>query len=943
MLTRVKQATKSLFTRHIGWMVDHPWLALLIAFGITAASVYAGSKLAIRSNIEDLFPEHTPNVILAKQARARMPGSSQIIVALASPDKEANIRFMTDLHDLLKADPEIDSIEFKRDISFFKKNAALFLPLEDLKELDRKLQKAIQKAVSDEFSLEEAEESDAPEPTDSFDDGFGDAKAAKPAPKPAKEAEKPYRDTFDDGFGDEEVANPGASRDAHSKEKPSAEKKGFDDGFGDEVEDGDSEAKPTEPKADTRQKAGHVGSSDATAAPAVGATADGQQEDDDFSFPTEEEIRKKYGIQNMSEYLMGADGTVIAIKIFPTFSPGQVDKAKGLLARIDQAIASLNPTSYHPEMAYEMEGDYHSKIAEIGVITSDLTLATLLSLAFVTLMVALYFGNLRSIIIVMIPILGGMAWTMGLAYLAIGYLNLITAFIFAILFGLGVDYAIHVTNRYQEERMAGREPRGAILYAFLNLGRPMASAALTTTVAFLCLVLFDFRGFSQFGFMAGMGVPVSLFCVYMFFPGLTTVLNKFMKEKPPKRNIWAMGTPKIFGTRKGAWITMGALAVLMLVYVPGIQHVKFEHDMKRVMTDHKALKGPDTVKVMSRYRAAVESKSASPVVVLTDSLDETRKLHDFLETELAADKQLPEAQRKYSMLQEFASIFNTLPEQQAEKAELAAKMRERLTRKLKALKGKDQENAEKALPYLSPEPFQLTDLPDWIRKKFTDSEGQLGRFVLLYAAGNKADALVVGSIVDQIGSFTVDGKVFRSTASYYILKDAYDIVLKEGPIAMALAALLVLLIVLADFRRLRETIAGFVPLLLGLAIYLGFVGWDDFNINMFNMIILPTLFGMGVDTSIHLLHRIKEEGRQNMSSIASTTGAAAFMSGATTAVGFGTLSVATNPGLQSIGWLAPVGIMLCYLTSMLFTCSLMTLWNPRSETISEPAQSLKTN
>ncbi len=131
---------------------------------------------------------------------------------------------------------------------------------------------------------------------------------------------------------------------------------------------------------------------------------------------------------------------------------------------------------------------------------------------------------------------------------------------------------------------------------------------------------------------------------------------------------------------------------------------------------------------------------------------------------------------------------------------------------------------------------------------------------------------------------------------------------------MALAALLVLLIVLGDFRGRREVVARF----------------------------LPTLFGMGVDTSIHLRHRMREEGRQNMSTIAATTGAAGFMSADTTTMGSGTLALATNPGLQSIGWLAPIGIMLCYLTSMLFTCSLMTLWNPRSEPISEPAQSLKT-
>ena len=101
--------------------------------------------------------------------------------------------------------------------------------------------------------------------------------------------------------------------------------------------------------------------------------------------------------------------------------------------------------------------------------------------------------------------------------LTLGYVNLITAFIFAILLGLGIDFSIHFA-RYREEFAAGRSPLEAMVQTVLHCGSASILAAVTTSCAFAALSIADFRGFSQFG---GVAAPRSeLTCGVYRSPGL---------------------------------------------------------------------------------------------------------------------------------------------------------------------------------------------------------------------------------------------------------------------------------------------------------------------------------------------------------------------------------------------------------------------------------------
>ena len=130
----------------------------------------------------------------------------------------------------------------------------------------------------------------------------------------------------------------------------------------------------------------------------------------------------------------------------------------------------------------------------------------------------------------LVPVAAGIAWTGGLVAVTIGYVNLITAFIFAILLGLGIDFGIHFFARYKEEYGLGKSPLEAMV-ATRAVWCRFDPAAVTTASAFAALSIADFRGFSQFGAVAAASVLLSLAAVMVLFTALVFTIERWMPMK----------------------------------------------------------------------------------------------------------------------------------------------------------------------------------------------------------------------------------------------------------------------------------------------------------------------------------------------------------------------------------------------------------------------------
>lgn len=143
----------------------------------------------------------------------------------------------------------------------------------------------------------------------------------------------------------------------------------------------------------------------------------------------------------------------------------------------------------------------------------------------------------------------------------------------------------------------------------------------------------------------------------------------------------------------------------------------------------------------------------------------------------------------------------------------------------------------------------------------------------------------------------------------------FEMVVKEFPRVVIPIALLVLVSLWLAFRNLREVFLSVIVLgFSGLALQtiMDLAGW---RWNLLNLMAIPLLLGMGVDYSIHIQLALRRY-QGDLAAVRKSVGRALLLAGATTVVGFGSLSFSTNAGMASLGQVCALGIALALVTSV---------------------------
>ncbi len=650
--------------------------------------------------------------------------------------------------------------------------------------------------------------------------------------------------------------------------------------------------------------------------------------------PSVDEVKRKYKVEGFNEYFETPDGQAIAVKAYPKFRPTDSTRTTALNEAIEAEMTRLIAAHPGMDVSFTLDGDYNQVTKAAAQIVHDIAISGAWSLAGIALVVILFFRRLRALLVVVVILGLATAWMMAFAQVTIGYLNLVTSIILAILFGMGVDYVIHGMSRVDEEFHGQTTLPDAVERGLIGLARPVFNAMLTTAVTFFALIFFDFRGFSQLGIIAGFGVSFALVVFYLAYPPMILAFHRVWPQKPRKTpdfmkadEALATGSgglenspPVSLGKRRFAW----GLIIAMLALAGGATYLAMNLPFDPNMGKFRAQDDAAVHSLKAKYREA-ENRSASPALVVTANLAETRRAHRYLDDHRA----------DFPIIKDISSIYSFVPENQEEKLPIIAEIKRKIDNKYGALEGQAKKDADEIRKYLTPTAFGPNDLPDWVRAKFTDTEGNFGRYVVVYTTGAKSNALNSLETQRQIGHIEIpasaDGPALSldSSASFYISAEAYVIVKKEGPIAAIIGLLVVIIVVLFDFRRPRELLMICLPILSGFAITMGLLVLFDVPLDLFNVVVLPQIFGIGIDTGTHLTHRIKEGGPHVVHNVKATA-VAAGISSLLTAIGFAALLPVQNKGLQAIGLLAVLGIGVAYIVNVLMFLAFQWLLRPKS-------------
>jgi predicted RND superfamily exporter protein len=631
-----------------------------------------------------------------------------------------------------------------------------------------------------------------------------------------------------------------------------------------------------------------------------------------------------------------ADGTYVWIAAMP---PGGLfgERAGESLhfAALD-LIANDDPRGYHPEMAAHVAGPVATLIANRRAIESDIVWVTAICVGVVALSILLFFRRWRTVPLIGIPAVMGTVMAFAVARLAFGYVNSSTAFLGSIILGNGINYAIILMSRYQEQRAGGEAPIEALASAISGVVRATGVAAICASAAYASLILTSFRGFYQFGVMGAVGVLFCWLATFGLLPALIAVIDRHAPGERARRaplylthlaHVVARQAPA-FLVGSAALTAAAALGTLHFTAAP------FEYDFRRL---NARLPTTEQAQQFEASQSALFGRWPQPNVVLADDVGDVEAIRRAIFRQDRAAPGGPVIDRVVTINE----VLPGEPEVQARKLALIADIRRlKNDRALELLGAEDRKRLDEIDPPADLRVLKPQDLPALARRPFTEVDGTIGRVILVYpvhegiSIWNGLDLLRIARVLQRIEVPEL-GKTVETSGSAVVFAAMIRSILQDGPKATVASLVAVVALILVVMRPLGAALLAIVTLLLGVLWMVGGAGFAEVKITFLNFIALPITFGIGAEYAINVVSRHRESG--NMERAVMSTGSAVALCSWTTIVGYGSLLAARNRALQGFGAMAILGEVACLLTAIVALPSLVLFLRRRPRRRATPA------
>jgi uncharacterized protein len=645
-----------------------------------------------------------------------------------------------------------------------------------------------------------------------------------------------------------------------------------------------------------------------------------------------ERFRESYDDLIPSRYPTNADSTVVILTLYPTGSQSDIRYLEDMFEAYGDMLAGIDLAAFHPEMEIQFGGRLKRHLNEFESIMNDVFNSFSLGIGSVILLVMLYFFLKKYIhyrkgdrtrrqhsifshiirmpvpvMVIGIPLLISLMWTFGITYLQIEVLNTMTSVLFVILFGLGIDYGIHYYARYIEYRSFGRSVENSVLLAYNKTGSAIIVSALTTSAALFVLVFADFRGFSEFGFIAGMGILFALFAMLFVLPSLLVIFEKWN---------WILTNPigDDFVRSKGihrypfarSIVSTGLLVSIVVLIFSG--NLRFEYQFGNLEPTFEEYE-----QFRDFIRGVDDNGRRNPAYIIADNDDHVFEILDILR-----DRQ---ATNPNTMIRDVEALQERFPpsrDMAEEKLRYISEIRQLLQNDFIV----NQEDENLNLLRRGSQTRDVLDediLPDFLKNRFVTQDGEIGRFVIIYPSAGLSDGLKSIAFKNEVGEVILaDGTEYYAASTSIVAASMLDLMRTESPYMVAATFFIVFLFILYSFKSFRWAMIALIPLMIGLLWLFGIMMIFGLKFNFYNLVVLPAILGIGCDNGVHLAHRYRDEGQRSMWDVLSSTGQHISVGSLTTMLGFAGLLFTNHPGLQSIGIMAVVGIGMTLVTALTF-------------------------
>ncbi len=578
--------------------------------------------------------------------------------------------------------------------------------------------------------------------------------------------------------------------------------------------------------------------------------------------------------------LCNDDGSVCAVQVMLSGSPGDLAYATMIKERAEamtRPLAEAQPT----ETRIEVIGRYRVAPAEHAIIVDDLRLVSLLAALGALVTVLLFFRDFTAVVQLMVPMLTGLAVAVGLIALIEPEINIISASALAILAGMAIDFGIHLLMHYQAARAEGLKAAPAAKESVQELWVALLVAGLTTACGFAALSMTDFQGFSQMGWMASLGIIVTLLWTLLLFPSVTRLI--------PGRAEAARSIPA--EDRSAQRFAIIVLAGGMLS-IPIAAQIGFESNLSKLQPEGVA-HGLDAS--MMRARGDINALY----------FGESR---DAIDAALDDELMRSGAVEALGVQPVVVSAQVILPEDSDEKTALLQDLKATLARaRKKAIEHEDAKllaELDELEPWLEVEgPPRPEHIPQWLAATLVSKDGTTGRSGIIYVPlrGSNAEAMERLALwLDQLRA-AHPGVTFASAAA--LLGEVTPALKTASPWIVGLVFVGLILATGIASRSLSVTLDAFLATALSAIVFAATLTVLGIELHLYNLLAVPVVIGLAVDGAVHVRWAQTKSPREQYATYRAVTA-----STMTSMVAFGALLTADSPGLRSLGEVGVIGL-----------------------------------
>jgi uncharacterized protein len=608
--------------------------------------------------------------------------------------------------------------------------------------------------------------------------------------------------------------------------------------------------------------------------------------------------------ENIQPFYKGSSGNRYYIFIQPRGTASNTGFTQHFVESIQHQVDQFLLDNKYPNLKIQFSGGMITRIEENEVIQNDLKNSVIVAVVLVTFILALYNRSVLSIILLFIPLITSLSLTFALTRLLIGHVNIISGFLVAILTGLGINYGIHLYIRFKQELRKGQTIPAAAELVATQVGRSGVIAMATTISVFSLLMFSDFRGFSEFGAIAAIGIMCSFISYFFLLPALVLCADKIHWLRKPRPRLFSLRISAIYSRTPIFLVVMFILLLFFSMFL--LPDIQFEHDFRK-------LRGESPAADFEAETTKDFGFAFSPTVIMTPNKEDLFKIHQTLQI-------IKEKYGNDSTIGIHHSIDLFGLKQYESKKEILKRIHERLINDRDIIEiSMGTQRYRKLKRLVQARPFDEKHIPENLLKRFMAKDQYL---LLIFSPAEKNffDVRNIYQLRDEmkeLKELLAKDNIHFSVLNENLLAAAIlELVQQKGPLILAWAMGLVFLILLWDYRSPRLAFKTFLPLFTGLALTGALMAVFHIKLNFINMVMLPSIVGIMIDHCVYLGHHILDYSRHETTKSVKETGSAIILSALASLAGYTSLNIAHHAGVRSISHVVEVGIIVCTICAL---------------------------